>query len=365
MNTQFPLIKNINDVLPHIADKPEIMVRPGPFGSQTICYQFQDSKTFDNEFTAECRGIVFDREGNTAARPLHKFFNIGERPGTEPDLASAVRIMEKLDGSMVHTVWLDGQLHLKSKKCWDNAQTKMAWEWLRRPENEGALQLCTDSASLGYTVIFELTSPTNRIVVGYSDTDMRLLHVRRNVDGEYADTRRLQFLSNNYAVRLVNEGMSVTAALESLPGLTDAEGYVLQFENGDMVKAKCPWYLNLHRTLSFTRERDIAEAALEERLDDIKSALTTIGTDLAAVNAIEARVKATLVAALSRFSSVMLVESLGMDRKTFAIRYKGDPLFGLLMAAYTNREPDWKEWFRRNHLRQDYSLAPVGQAIDE
>lgn len=364
MNTTFPTIRTLSDLLPHIEHKPEILVRPGPLGSKVVCYQFQDNHTFDNAFAAECRGLVFDRNDQLVARPLHKFFNIGERPGTEQDLESAVRVMDKRDGSMIHTVWLDGQLLLKSKKCFSNDQTRMASDWLNHPAHAAAKQMCLDLAAVGMTVIFELTSPANRIVVGYDSTELRLLHIRRNECGSYLPAQALAGIVHNAGVKLVDEGMSVAAALESLPGLTDAEGYVLQFENGDMVKAKCPWYLNLHRTLSFTRERDIAEAALEERLDDIKSALTTTGASLDAVNAIESKVKQHLVEA-QRLVDATMAAAQGLDRKAFALEYKSHPHFGMLMAAFVGKEPDFKEWFRRHVLKQEFSLEPVAGAVAE
>jgi RNA ligase len=365
MNKPFPTIRTLSDVLPHIAAKPEIHARLGPLGSTVVCYQFQDSDTFDNAYAAECRGIVFDRDGNIAARPLHKFFNVGERPGTQPDLESAVRVMDKRDGSMIHTVWLDGQLLLKSKKCFDNSQVKMAWEWLRRPENAGTLQMCIDHSIIGCTVIFELTSPANRIVVGYEDTDLRLLHIRLNDTGDYLPSHLIGLCAQEYGVPMVDEPKAMRSQLlESLVDMKGREGYVLQFADGDMVKAKCAWYLNLHRTLSFTRERDIAEAALEERLDDIKSALATINIDLEAVNAIEKRVKASLLEA-QKLVDTTLAAAAGLDRKAFALQYRDHAHFGMLMAAFVGKEPDFKEWFRRHVLKQDYSLEPVGAAVIE
>jgi RNA ligase len=362
-NTPFPVINHIDDLLPHIANKPEILVRPGPLGSTVVCYQFQDNDTFDSAWAAECRGIVFDRDGKVAARPLHKFFNVGERPGTQPDLASAVRVMDKRDGSMIHTVWLDGQLLLKSKKVFKNAQTDMAWEWLRRPENAWVLDFCHNMASQNDTCIFELTSPSNRIVVGYPDTDMRLLHVRKNDTGEYYSGEALRMIAKGvYDVRLVDEYNGIADIGQTLADMKDAEGFVLQFANGDMVKAKCPWYLNLHRTLSFTRERDIAEAALEERLDDIKSALTTTGVDLTAVNRIESLVK-TILLQTQQHITVVLNDDKDLDRKDFAIKHKGHPAFGMLMAAYQGKEPDYKDWFRKHVLKEAFSLEPVGAVV--
>lgn len=367
MSNPFPLITCLADLLPHIANKPEILVKPGRAGSTVVCYQFQDSDTFDNAFAAECRGLVFDSKGDIAARPLHKFFNLGEKPGTEPEAASAVRVMDKRDGSMVHTVWLDGRLMMKSKKSFNNVQVDMANDWLARPENAGVLHLCNTHAEMGATVIFELTSPANRIVVGYEATEMRLLHIRNNITGDYWPAHLLELRAEQSGASLVYEpSLSVAEALASLPAMEGAEGFVLQFANGDMVKAKCPWYLNLHRTVSFTRERDIAEAALEERLDDIKSALSTIGVDLAAVNAVEHRVKQGLLVAQDVVATTVKWAGIeGRDRKAFAIANNGSAYFGLLMAAFQGKEPDYKDWFRKNRLKQCYSLEPVGATVEE
>ena len=74
---------------------------------------------------------------------------------------------------------------MKSKKCFDNSQVRIATEWLHRPENKRALGFCKSFAEAGFTIIFELTSPGNRIVVEYDTTDMRLLHIRDNVTGEH------------------------------------------------------------------------------------------------------------------------------------------------------------------------------------
>lgn len=362
----FPSITTLNDVLPFIAEKREIARISGPAGSLTLCYQFQDSETFDSPEAAECRGIVFDRHGNVAGRPLHKFFNLGEHGETAEsvDWSKAERVMDKLDGSMIHTVWLDGRLFLKSKKCFDNAQTTMAKEWLFKPENAGVLQMCVDLASNGGTAIFELTSPANRIVVGYADTRMRLLHVRANMTGTYATPEMLDALAGIYGVELVDEPCTAAEALASLPAMTGKEGYVIQFPDGNMLKVKCPWYSQLHRTVSFTRERDIAEAALEERLDDIKAALAELGHDLGAVNAVEKRVMADLLWAKEQVDAIVSAAA-GVERKQFALANNSHPLFGLLMPAFTGKTPSYTDWFKRNKLKQDYSLEPLTGTVLE
>ncbi|GAB3644818.1 RNA ligase [Ramlibacter alkalitolerans] len=363
----FPHINHIDDLLPHIAGKKEIALTPGPQGCTVVCYTCQDSGTFDTPWAAECRGIVFDRDGRVASRPLHKFFNIGEKTDLAMDALpwdQVTRVMDKRDGSMINTVHLDGELFLKSKKSFDNKQTRMAYEWLaNHPHARSGLHAL---AARGYTATLELTSPANRIVVAYEGTEMRLLHVRNNVTGAYED-QLLRYLSMSWDIPLVDEADETTAAcmarrvsnarelVEQLAGKTDVEGYVLQFADGSMVKAKTPWYSQLHRVVSFTRERDIAEAAAEERLDDIKAALEGMGLDIAAVNAVESRVKNILVAKQARVEEV-LAEAKALDRKEFAVRFQKDPDFGLLMPAYLGKPLNWQDWFKKHVLKQEFGL---------
>lgn len=366
----FKTIRTIDDVLPFVATKKEISRIPGPAGSTTLCYQFQDSNTFDSPEALECRGIVFDRNGNIAARPLHKFFNLGEHGETADtvDWSKATRVMEKLDGSMIHTVWLDGQLYLKSKKSFDNAQTKMAWEWLRRPENAEAMRCCEFYASRKWTLIFELTSPSNRIVVAYPETQMRLLHARHNQTGEYWSRDALDRHCASWGIPLVEEPpysprRAVGYMLDELEDMTGVEGYVIQFTSGHMLKVKCPWYLQLHRTVSFTRERDIAEAALDERLDDIKAALAGMGHDLGPINAIESEVLVELLAVRAQVESTLALAP--SDRKTFATIFRDHELFHLLMPAFLGKDVDYKAWYRKNRLKQRWSLDPVADVALE
>lgn len=113
-----------------------------------------------------------------------------------------------------------------------------------------------------------------------------------------------------------------------------------------------------------TGSTDIAEAALEERLDDIRSALTATGVDLAAVNRIENEVVAVLLKT-ERHIEDTVAGDLNLDRKDFAIKHKGHAAFGLLMALFQGREPDYKDWFRKHILKQVYSLDPVGTTYEE
>ena len=73
-------------------------------------YNYTQFAQFDQYWTEEtiiCRGLILDSQGMIKARPLPKFFNIGELAAdTLPKLP--FDIYEKVDGSLGILYWLDG-----------------------------------------------------------------------------------------------------------------------------------------------------------------------------------------------------------------------------------------------------------------
>ena len=125
LHYKFPVIHTIADVKQHIEGYKEFRVFERDFGS-IINYTHMTRKTFqimtnadaaaddddDNDIHGgiirhECRGIIFDKEGNIMSRPFHKFFNVNELKETkEAVIENSIRekahvIMEIMDGSMI------------------------------------------------------------------------------------------------------------------------------------------------------------------------------------------------------------------------------------------------------------------------
>ena len=196
--------------------------------------------------------------------------------------------------------------------------------------------------------------------------------MRENITGEYVlldPASHVHGLIERYAVPCVPiYEVSAAWALDSLEGMKEQEGYVIQFGSGDMVKMKCPWYARLHRSITFLRERDIALASLSEELDDLKAALSEVGIDLAPLNAVEARVKTMLLDLMGEIESVIQRDG-GLGRKEFAIANSAHPLFGLLMTQYLGKELDLQGWFIKHRLKDEFTLrvladGALADAID-
>lgn len=365
---KFPVINHIDDLRPHVQDKKEIRFMEQPNGTTVACYLFSDSNTFDSEMALECRGITFDSVGRICSRPLHKFFNLGEKSWLTPDELlkrnDIAGIYEKLDGSMIATAWVDGKLEWRSKKSFDSNVVRLAKQFLSLPENVDILRFAQICAEDGFTAIFELTHPEARIVVGQDEPRMRLLHIRHNETGGYAN-RELHYLwgvAQLHGVSMPPEytGISIQGILSSLETMKDMEGYVIQFQNGDMVKIKCPWYVRLHRSITFLRERDIARLALHEELDDVKGALREAGIDLQPVEEVETRLKGILTGIMDQVER-MYSSGAEMSRKDFAIQFKEHPLFSLAMLRFTGRDLNLVEWYEKKRLNEEFSLRVLAE----
>ena len=196
MNYQFPEIRSIHDVLPHIEGRSEFIVAERDFGT-VINYVVAMADTFDmagpddlgGAIRRECRGLKFHPDGTIGARPFHKWFNINEREETQQhvvDLSLPHVIMEKLDGSMIHPMMVDGNVRWMTKMGITEVALQ-AEEFVA--ENTKYLDFACWCITNKLTPLFEWCSRKQKIVIDYPEDKLVLLAVRDNVTGEYLSIR--------------------------------------------------------------------------------------------------------------------------------------------------------------------------------
>jgi RNA ligase len=370
-NNSMSKIESLEVFRANVKHRDEIRENSIGENSTSFCYMISCDGTFDSADLRECRGIVFaTAAGVVTGRPLHKFFNVNEREETRVeniDWTKVTRVMDKRDGSMIHTVRTRDGLGLKSKKSFDSDVAQSATLWLDSESNSRIKDMCEDIMMNNLTAIFEWTSPDARIVLVYPEKKLTLLHVRHNVTGAYLAYDELLKLRDYYGVEVVEQvtefnvnggKFNIEKMLDAVKTREGVEGWVIQFQNGNMVKVKTDWYMLRHRAMTFVRERDIVELVLAEGLDDMKAMLVGDGIDITEILAIEASV----VSDLNLLSKVVIgtvEEDSHLPRKSFAIKYKEHPHFGLLMAQFIGKEPDFKAYFERNMLREKYTLRTL------
>lgn len=265
--THFP-IRHINDVLPFVTNRKDFVVAHKD-GYSVIDYVYAGEDTFDHPARVECRGIKFAPDGKVLARPLHKFQNIGQTPDTQPhmlDFSKPHVIMEKLDGSMIHPAIVDGEVVFMTRMGRTDVARK-AERHLDERLGHGLGVMCRNSV----TPIFEWTSPDNRIVVRYEESQLTLLAVRDNHTGKYVDPHPYGKLLDIPVVTHHNpQHTSAADFLAYARAIQGAEGFVVRFDNGLWVKAKGDDYVLKHRAKdSILQEKNILALVLSGGLDDV------------------------------------------------------------------------------------------------
>jgi T4 RnlA family RNA ligase len=319
--------------------------------------------------------LRFHQDGTIAARTLHKFFNIGERPETQPevlDWANIVRVMVKRDGSMVTPVMLpQNNFKFKTKKSFSTGEAAVADRICDADQLK--YQWVLAMIYRGLTPTFEITSPKLPIVLRYTTEELTLLHIRENISGRYLTEPQILALNppfplvqnvmedflvgDNWPVQgQVSWGLLKEAALND----THVEGWVIQFKNGEMVKLKTKWYIELHHKVTFIRKRDVARAVLADTVDDLRGAFALAGFPLEPIDAIQSAVKTELASIKSQLQEIVNPEkSAQTDAKTMALKYNGHEHFSLIMALHRGKEINWIEWYERNRLN-NWDLEVIG-----
>lgn len=288
----------------------------------------------DTAIMREMRGLVFDPQGRLISRRFHKFFNLGEREDvSQIDVSRHHVVLEKLDGSMITPMIVNGELRWATKM----GITDVAAQAEKFVKNSSinyrafALNLLEQDC----TPIFEWCSRSQRIVIDYPEDKLVLIAIRDNDTGEYT---RFDRPVSEYGIPTVStlEPISdLTKFTEELRKREDIEGVVIRFDDGHMVKVKTDTYVALHRAKSeLESQRNVVRLILDEKVDDLLPLL--FGDDRIALEQFAAGVRADLVEYCDYINSCLnLIRAAGMDRKSFALECTAvDPIHRSFMFKH-------------------------------
>lgn len=272
-----------------------------------------------NATTMACRGIIYDtRDETVVARPFPKFFNHGQREAPPLDLASPAVVTDKLDGSLgiLYPDLGAGGFAVATRGAFESEQAQHATAvWEKRYSGYEPPE--------GYTLLFEILFPDNRIVVDYGDVDDLFLLGAVNVRTGKSLSPTHPLLDGWCGPRaLVMECDSLGDAL-SLTPRPNCEGVVVHVLDSDhRVKIKQEDYVALHRIVTGLNERTVWEhCAAGKPLADL---LNPIPDELHEwVRDVAARLTATVegqAAEIERaYAEIIATLPPGYSRKDFAM----------------------------------------------
>ena len=196
---------------------------------------------------------MLDEYGNAYSNPFPAFFNAEEHPPSEiPNLP--YKVYFKLDGSCIEVFYYNDTLIVCTLGSFQSEQAKIAEEMIR-------VKYGIDLFQKGYTYLFELIVPQNKIVLSYGDKqELILLSIRNNdTDEEYLPEK----FGNFPVVQECNSTIEQLMIEKKRQDFINEEGFVILFNNGFRLKIKYEEYFRLHRIVTGCNSRAIWEILKE------------------------------------------------------------------------------------------------------
>ena len=369
MHYKFPHIQHLDEVRQAIAGAPEFIVAERDWGF-VVNYLVSGPDTFPTVHTAggsakmradatrakairrECRGLIFDLNGNLISRPYHKFFNVNQIEETQShkiDLTRPHVILEKLDGSMVRPIPIDDVYRLGTKMGITDVSMQAEVWLVDHPNYHDFIQLHIER---GQTPIFEWCSRKQRIVIDYAVDRLVLTAIRDVNTGEYKRYDQMRTYANAYDIDIVRQYAGTAANMEALlaetASIANQEGWIIRFDDGHMLKIKGDQYVLQHRAKdAILRENGVIEMILNDKIDDVVPLLTA--DDRVALDDFVTKFWSGVFVTASVWEHQFKIVKIthGDDRKSFALATDtltmDSNVKSAIFKAWDSSSFDWRE----------------------
>jgi T4 RnlA family RNA ligase len=352
---------------------------------RVFSYRLGSYTDFLEDDALECRGHMFRLEDHDAvlvSLPFYKFFNVSENPMTmnlDFSRENIEHIAVKEDGSLI-TTYLDanGVLRLKSKTSLTSTMAIDSMELLptiEHPEASNSLmEICEKMENDGYTVIMELVSPANRIVLPYENSNLIVLGIRHRETMKMLSYEQMEAfgIAPYYTAANVLDdiGGDTREYVESIKNMKGIEGFVIRLKDDTMVKVKTDEYVSLHHAKdSVSSPKRLMGVVLEEATDDLRQMFSDDEQALAEIENMENFVT-HLVNRLVKGAEAFYEENKDLERKGYAIKGQKEldkDQFSLAMAQYSGKSVDYKSFVFKNHKKylEDYETTLTKNEIED
>lgn len=208
------------------------------------------------------RSIMCDKEGNIISSGFPKFFNYGENKVNDEILDDAIYSLNyknhilkvpKLDGTLIIRDVIDGKVHFRTRNNFDivpggegnedSYDYSGLLDYLKSNKNS---RLCSNKFGIGKSLLFEWTSPKNKLIVKYCIPQLSLLG--------FVDLSNLSLTvepSSAYDIlhRYPDSSLSFLDIM-NIKNEKDIEGYVISTWSEErnsqvLFKVKTDWYYKL------------------------------------------------------------------------------------------------------------------------
>jgi len=221
-----------------------------------------------NAATLQCRGVIVDKDYNILSRPFEKFFNYEELTDKSIVPPGKATAWDKLDGSLGIVYWIDDVPYIATRGSFVSEQAEHATKILHTKYRD-AWDYLRIIRKMGYTALFEIIYPENRIVVNYGDMDdiVLIAIINNEVDGKELDIRDY---FDVFTIPTCYGEFADWLNIRNVISGENREGFVLAFPNGFRMKMKYEDYFRLHRLRTYLTKKHIFEFIETDRLNELE-----------------------------------------------------------------------------------------------
>jgi RNA ligase len=207
-----------------------------------------------DDITLNMRGTILDTKGNVIAKPFPKFFNYEEHTAENSKLPpipnETFEVYEKMDGSLGIFFHYEGEWHMATRGSFTSEQAIKGMEIAKKYNYD---RFCVP----GFTYLFEIIYPENRIVVDYGKEERLVLLGIMNPNGEEIPYEEI--VDDGWDIVMMYKTWGEDWETLKKEISKDNEGYVIRFSGGMRMKIKGDEYVRLHRILTNFSTKDIWE----------------------------------------------------------------------------------------------------------
>lgn len=311
-----------------------------------------------NRVTSQCRGLIATEDGAVVARPFQKFFNYGQPGAPLMALDERVQVTDKLDGSLgILYPTGDGFFAIATRGSFESEQALHATDlWDSRYANT--------PVPTGWTLLFEIVYPANRIVVDYGPLDDLVLLGAVDIVTGSSIGPTFELLAGWSGPRAnVFDYRTLADALAAAPR-PNAEGIVVRFEDDTRIKIKQDDYVALHKIVTGLNERAVWEhlsggesvVTLLEKLPDEFHEWT-----LEVAGRLQGAVISHENSAFADFKSILTALPEGFSRRDFADRARGTAMPWAMFSLLDGKDCSaqfWKLVYPAGNLQVRSGVTP-------
>jgi T4 RnlA family RNA ligase len=223
------------------------------------------------EIKKEIRGLTFVEYPDGEVKrflSLHKFFNF---PIYDTDIISKYKEVGikstsiKLDGSLIIPFNIYNKILFKTKMGHNNEVVDKLYAVInnvRLKQLENFVKELYNSFHYKYQPLFEFISPENKVVVNYEESDLKLIQIRDNNNGDYLtkeneDYPKIKKILDKYNIifNVENNDVYIQTLNDLLFNMNNLykdnfEGFVVRFNDDSFYKFKTDWYIKHHKIKS-------------------------------------------------------------------------------------------------------------------